>query len=47
MLRRLWRAFQDWRYQYMLDNEPTYCDGCKKFSRGVTCPYCPEYRRGS
>jgi hypothetical protein len=21
--------------------EPTYCDGCKRFSRGNVCPYCP------
>lgn len=20
--------------------ESTYCDGCKKFSRGPVCPYC-------
>ncbi len=20
--------------------EETYCDGCKKFSRGNVCPYC-------
>lgn len=22
------------------DGEPTYCDGCKRFSRGVGCPRC-------
>lgn len=27
--------------------EPTYCDGCKRFSHGVACPYCPVDRRGS
>jgi hypothetical protein len=21
--------------------EETYCDGCKKFSKGNVCPYCP------
>ncbi len=20
--------------------EPTYCDGCQRFSRGDVCPYC-------
>jgi hypothetical protein len=20
--------------------EETYCDGCRRYSRGVVCPYC-------
>jgi hypothetical protein len=27
-------------------DEPTYCDGCKRFSRGNVCPYCPAPSSG-
>lgn len=26
-------------------HEETWCDGCKKFSRGPYCPNCPGSRR--
>ena len=39
-------AFSLWRLPFwqrrllFVDLEETYCDGCKRFSRGNICPYC-------
>lgn len=27
-------------HDYQVENEETYCDGCKKFSKGTVCPHC-------
>lgn len=35
---KLWNLLK-WLWTIPLE-EPTYCDGCKRFSRGNICPYC-------
>lgn len=33
-----WEGRPDW----LRRDEPTFCDGCYRFSRGIFCPYCTE-----
>ena len=35
-----WRKLLTCINLFFTSLEPTYCDGCKKFSRGDVCPYC-------